>query len=245
MQNLIANWPAPKNICGLTTTRLSGVSKDEYAHNNLGMGVNDNISDVIENRKILRTSLNLPAEPFWLKQTHTNICTEVFDSSSNIAADAAITRNKKLPLVILTADCVPILFCNQAGTEIAAVHAGWKGLANGIIENTIQKFSEPACNYLAWIGPAICKKCYETGDEIKHQFLNKYPYVEAGFSDNYPKTHTDLPKITEIILNKLGVIQVHQANACTFEENDKFYSYRRQAKTGRIATLIWFQDGEI
>lgn len=243
MQNIIANWPAPNNICGLTTTRIEGASKNEYAYNNLGMQVNDDNNDVMLNRAALRTNLNLPAEPFWLKQTHTNICTEVTNHACDNAADAAITRNTQIPLVILTADCVPILICNRAGTEIAAIHAGWKGLVGGIIENTVKKFSEPAANYLAWIGPAICKDCYETGDEIKQQFLNKYAYVQAGFSDNYPKTHTDLPKIAEIILQKHGVNQVYQSNNCTFAENDKFYSYRRQAKTGRIATLIWFKDG--
>ena len=242
MQNLIANWPAPKNICGLTTTRLSGASKGDFAHNNLGMHVNDNQQDVIFNRQTLKDSLNLPAEPFWLRQTHTTICADVNDRNCDNAADAAITTRRNIPLVVLTADCVPILICNKNGTQIAAVHAGWKGLVGGIIENTIQKFSEPAENYLAWIGPAICESCYETGDDIKQQFVNKYPNLEQAFTNDYPKTHTNLPRLAAMILNQHGVNQVYLSNACTFEENDKFYSYRRQAKTGRIATLIWFKD---
>lgn len=242
MQNLIANWPAPKNICGLTTTRLTGASKGDFAHNNLGMHVNDNQQDVIFNRQTLQDSLKLPAEPFWLRQTHTSICTEVNDKDCDNAADAAITTQKNIPLVVLTADCVPILICNKSGTQIAAIHAGWKGLVSGIIENTIQKFSEPAANYLAWVGPAICEKCYETGDDIKQQFVNKYNFLEQTFNKNHTKTHTDLPRIAEMILKQHGVNHVFLSNACTFEENDKFYSYRRQAKTGRIATLIWFKE---
>lgn len=242
MQNLFANWSAPKNIRALTTTRLNGVSIDSYATNNLGLHVNDNDSHVQQNRANLISSLNLPGEPFWLEQTHTNICSIVDNINANRFADASITQNKNIPLVILTADCVPIVICNKQGDEIAAIHAGWKGLASGIIENTVAKFSRRPESYLAWIGPAICQKCYATGDEVLQTFVNKYANLNEAFNKQNQQIFADLPKISKLILNKLGINQVFLSNACTFEENDKYYSYRREAKTGRIATLIWFQE---
>ncbi len=242
MQNLVANWPAPNNIRALTTTRLGGVSIDAYATNNLGLRVDDIQNHVIQNRLSLIANHNLPGEPFWLDQTHTNICTEVIDENANRLADATITQNKKIPLVVLTADCVPIVICNQQGDEIAAIHAGWKGLESGIIENTAAKFSKETHNYLAWIGPSICQKCYATGSEVYQKFTDKYAYLEEAFTKRDAQFFADLPKIAKLILNNLGINQVYLSNACTFEENDKYYSYRRQSKTGRIATLIWFQE---
>lgn len=242
MFNLIANWQSPSNIRALSTTRLGGVSVDNYASNNLGLHVNDESSHVLSNRNNLYKSLNLPGEPFWLEQTHTNICSLVESNQSNRFADAAITQNKNIPLVILTADCVPVVICNKQGTEIAAIHAGWKGLASGIIENTVNNFTQKSTEYMAWIGPAICHKCYATGEEVYATFINKYSYLENAFNKQKSQFFADLPKISKLILNNLGIKQVYLSNACTFEENDKYYSYRRQAKTGRIATLIWFQE---
>ncbi len=242
MQNLIANWPAPNNICGLTTTRLGGVSLNEYATNNLGLHVNDNYADVILNRANLRKNLQLPGEPFWLEQTHTNVCTVVHDENASRHADAAISQNRKIPLVILTADCVPIILCNKQGTEIAAIHAGWKGLVSGIIENTVSNFSTNCEDYLAWIGPSICQKCYATGSDVYQSFTKKYTYLEESFVKKDSQIYADLANIAKLILNNLGIKQIYLSNACTFEENDKYYSYRHQAKTGRIATLIWFKE---
>lgn len=242
MQNLIANWQAPQNIKAITTTRLGGFSVDEYATNNLGLHVNDNNDHVIQNRIALKNNLNLPGEPFWLEQTHTSICTTVDNHNSNRFADAAITQDKKIPLVILTADCVPIVICNQQGSEIAAIHAGWKGLASGIIENTVSKFTHGVENYTAWVGPAICQSCYATGNEVYQKFITKYAYLESAFKQQNLQIYADLPKIAKLILNNLGVNSVYLSNACTFEESDKYYSYRQNSKTGRIATLIWFQE---
>lgn len=242
MQNLIANWQAPQNICALTTTRLGGVSLGAYASNNFGTHVEDNFANVMQNRKNLSKNLNLPGEPFWLEQTHTNICVNVTTRNASPNADASITRNKQIPLAILTADCVPIVICNQQGDEIAAIHAGWKGLVSGIIENTVRQFTSPAADYLAWIGPAICQNCYATGSDVQNQFINKYIFLKEAFNERNEKIYANLPKIANLILNNLGISKVYLANTCTYEENDKYYSYRRQAITGRIATIIWFQE---
>jgi polyphenol oxidase len=241
MNNLVANWHAPKNIRALTTKRIIGASENEFAHNNFGQHVDDKPEHVQANRLTLRESLKLPGEPIWLKQTHTNKCLLIEDRIINPNADAAVTRKPNLPLVIMTADCLPILICDKSGTEIAAIHAGWRGLADGIIENTLKKLNGNPDEYMAWIGPAICINCYETGDEVFEQFKSNYSFADKGFSKTNSKLHANLPKLAELILNNLGIKDVFQSGACTYESNKEFYSYRRSSKTGRMATLIWFQ----
>ena len=176
MNNLIANWPAPKNISALTTTRLHGASTGPYSHNNLALHVDDEKTSVLVNRTNLTKSLNLPGEPVWLNQIHSNQCVVVEDESLR-DADASVTRHKNMPLVIMTADCLPILLCNQNGNEIAAVHAGWRGLLNGVIENTLLKMNSKPESLLAWIGPAICKSCFEIGEEVEQQYIEKYHFT--------------------------------------------------------------------
>lgn len=236
-----ANWSAPSTIHALTTTRIGGQSSTPYNHNNLAFHVGDNEKNVEANRALLKKNLCLPTEPVWLEQTHTNYCV-VAEEESNRAVDAVVTRRKSLPLAIMTADCLPIVLCNQAGTEIAAIHAGWRGLVNGIVENTLAKMHSYPENLLAWVGPAICHKCYEIGNEIEQAYVSKYPFTASTFDKNGSSRHANLPKMAELILNSLGITSVFQSGACTFELNKKLYSYRREAQTGRMATLIWIQD---
>ena len=244
MTNLLANWPAPFNICALTTTRTIGSSVSPYSQNNLALHVGDNTSHVKENRAALIHELKLPNEPIWLEQTHTNHCV-IVEEDSNRNADAAITRNKEYPLAIMTADCLPIVLCNRSGTEIAAIHAGWRGLANGIVENTLEKMHSAPDTILAWIGPAICQTCYEVGDEMYHTYINRYPFTKSTFQHHGSHRHANLPKMAELILNTKGVSAVFQSAECTYELKNKFYSYRREAQTGRMVTLIWFNDREL
>lgn len=236
-----ANWPAPPNIKALTTTRLNGFSQTPYDSNNLGLHVGDNEVDVLKNRQQLAEQLGLPAEPIWLNQTHSTTCV-IAETDSNRNADAAVTRSIAHPLVIMTADCLPIVLCNKQGTEIAAIHAGWRGLYNGVIENTLQKMMSKPEDLLAWIGPAISQKHYEIGDEVYESFTGKYAQSIDAFAVNGSKWLADLPKIAELVLNKLGIKAVYQSNLCTFSLENEFYSYRRQSQTGRIATLVWFND---
>lgn len=241
MKNLIANWSAPKNISALSTTCVAGYSQAPFACNNLGLGIGDHEEHVLQNRKQLIADLQLPAEPQWLVQKHSTLCVLVEEEQERIA-DAAITRSTKHPLVILTADCLPIMLCNTQGTEIAAIHAGWKGLAHGIIENTLKKMNSNKADLLAWIGPAICQRCYEVGEEVYQTFTHHYPQSQEAFLPQGTKWLANLPRIAELVLNAQGVKAVYQSQLCTFERKNEFYSYRRSSQTGRIGTLIWFND---
>ncbi|MGC1182274.1 peptidoglycan editing factor PgeF [Legionella sp.] len=237
----LANWPAPKNITALSTTRLEGYSKAPFHSNNLGLNIGDDDTHVKQNRQLLMEGLQLPGEPQWLRQTHSTHCVHV-EKDLNREADAAITHSSKYPLVILTADCLPITLCNIQGNEIAAIHAGWRGLVNGIVENTLAKMRSKPSDLLAWIGPAICQKCYEVGDEVYQIFTHKYTFSKHAFKPNHCKWLANLPKIAEMVLNSQGINAVYQSELCTFESESELYSYRKTSQTGRIGTLIWFND---
>ena len=244
MLNLVANWPAPTRVKTFATTRKPGNSESPYDQNNLGLHVGDDPKKVEANRRGLKTLLNLPKEPEWLQQTHSTDCINV-DIETNRNADAAITHESNRVLAIMTADCLPIMLCNQQGTEIAAIHAGWRGLVNGVIENTVAKLKSDSSDLMAWIGPSICHNCYEVGDEVRNTILSRYQQSETCFNPSQqstitaPKWLANLPKLAETVLNKLGIEAVYQSKMCTFEQTEYFYSYRRSPQTGRIATLIW------
>ena len=239
MYKITPNWQQPSTVIALTTTNRCGYSKTPYASNNLALHVGDIAADVQANRVQLQQSLHLPCEPRWLNQTHSNQCVAV-DKDSNQLADAAITQQKNCPLVVMTADCLPIVICNITGTEIAVIHAGWRGLLAGIIENTLLKMQSQPTKLLAWIGPAICQKCYEIKTDIYEAFHQRYPSTSSTFLHKNMRIFADLANIAALILQTCGVQQIWQSGLCTFE-NNHFYSYRRQSTTGRIATLIWLQ----
>lgn len=236
-----ANWPAPANVSAVTTTRVPGFSQAPYDQNNLGLHVGDNELHVGKNRQQLSELLNLPAEPIWLEQTHSTTCI-IAERDSDRNADAAVTRSALHPLVIMTADCLPIMLCNKQGNEIAAIHAGWRGLCNGIVENTLRKMNADPSDLLAWIGPAICGSCYEVGEEMYSAFASKYPQSNSAFKPVESRWMANLPEIAEMVLNLQGVNAVYQSDLCTFELKNQFYSYRREPQTGRIGTLIWFNN---
>ncbi|WP_411710892.1 peptidoglycan editing factor PgeF [Legionella septentrionalis] len=238
---LIADWPAPHHIGAVTTTRHEGESQLPYAGNNIALHVGDNSMHVQCNRQALQQRLRLPATPVWLEQTHSTRCVVVEDEATR-NADAAVTRNKNYPLAIMTADCLPVILCNREGTEIAAVHCGWRGLVGGILENTLGKMHSRAEDILAWLGPAICCQCFEVGREVLEVYADRYPYTQNTFVQKGEKWLANLAKMAELILNAQGVKAVYSSNACTFELERHFYSYRRQTQTGRMATLIWFKQ---
>lgn len=237
----VADWPAPKNISAVSTLRTGGVSKAPYDSNNLALHVGDNEMDVKNNRQNLVKQLHLPNEPIWLEQTHSTLCI-VPEEDATRTADASVTRQAQNPLAIFTADCLPITLCNRQGTEIAAVHAGWRGLYNGIIENTLDKMHSAPSDIMAWIGPAISQKHYEVGEEVYDSFTKKHLKSIEAFKPLNNKWLADLPKIAGLVLNSLGINAVFQSGLCTYTLENEFYSYRRHAQTGRIVTLIWFNN---
>lgn len=237
----LANWPAPKNITALSTTSGVGFSLPPYDSNNLALHVLDDENLVKKNRQQLKEQLNLPNEPMWLDQTHSTLCV-IPELDDNRVADAAVTRSNMHPLVILTADCLPITLCNVQGDEIAAIHAGWRGLFQGIVENTLDKMQSVRQDVLAWIGPAICQNCFEVGDEVYHAFISKYPLTKCAFKPIHSKWLANLAQIAEIVLLSEGIRAVYQSGLCTFESKNEFYSYRRNSQTGRIGTLIWLNN---
>jgi len=239
MHYLNANWPAPQTIRALTTTRLGGISLEPYHSNNVGLHVADDATHVLANRSRLLQELLLPSEPAWLEQTHSNQCI-VVEKDSHRNADAAVTRNKNQPLAIMTADCLPIVLCDTAGQEIAGIHAGWRGLAAGIIENTLAKMHTPPEHLLAWIGPAICVRCYQVGESLKQTFLSHYPFAQSAFHMTSHGLLADLNAIAVQVLNHAGINAVYTSNTCTYENPQLFYSARRAAITGRQVTFIWF-----
>ena len=242
---LNAHWPAPNHVFALTTTRSGGVSIPPYDGNNLALHVGDDEKDVQQNRRKLIETLKLPSMPAWLEQTHTNRCV-VIEEDSNRLADAAVTRQHNTVLAIMTADCLPIVITNHQGTEIAAIHAGWRGLANGIIESTLSQMHSDPSDLIAWVGPAICQRCYETGDEVQNIFTEQYPFTQSAFQYHQHRLYANLPEMAEMVLKHHGVSQVYQSKQCTFETKNekniknKYYSYRHEKQTGRIVTLIWF-----
>jgi YfiH family protein len=239
LNKLDANWPSPDNIKAFTTLRYPGFSKTPFQGNNLALHVDDNPNDVLCNRQQLIKECRLAQQPAWLEQTHSNVCV-IAEESTNRVADAIITRLCDQPLAILTADCLPILICNQSGNEIAAIHAGWRGLVNGVIENTLAQLKSPRTNLMAWIGPAICQSCYEVGHDVLQNFQNCYSFSAIEFFPKGEKWHANLAKLAERILNHCGILAVYQSNSCTFEQKNAFFSYRREQQTGRMATMIWF-----
>ncbi len=236
LQLIRAQWPAPLRVQALSTTRAGGYSVAPYTSNNFALHVGDNPDHVLANRRALSAQLQFTHEPAWLTQTHSTNCV-VLEQTFERHADAAVTRLRGQPLVILTADCLPIVMTNHAGDTIAAVHAGWRGLASGIIERTIQQMQCPPCELIAWVGPAICGNCYTVGAEVIHAFCSRYPDTVATFTTY----RANLPQLAESILRALGVASITQSALCTYEATNHYYSYRRQAQTGRIATFIWIQ----
>lgn len=234
---LTPHWDAPKHIHAAMTLRNGGVSKAPFASLNPATHVGDDLKAVTTNRLIIKELLSLPTEPVWLEQSHSNrvICA---DSALVKQADASFTAQAGVVCVVLTADCLPLLFCSTDGKKIAAVHAGWRGLLNGIITQTVSALQTN--RLLVWLAPAIGANCFEVGTEVRDAFIAK----NAQFADAFMPHHNekwlaDIYQLARIELLKLGVTKIYGGEFCTMTDAARFYSYRRDAQTGRMATLIW------
>lgn len=241
-------WPAPANIRAYSTTRHGGRSVGSYASMNLGDHVEDAADAVLSNRAYLARALQLPSEPCWLTQTHSNVVIDVGHSQQiNQRADAAFTTQPALVCVALTADCLPVLICDQRGTQVAAVHAGWRGLAAGIIENTVTALmqrghGEPG-QLLAWLGPAIGPGAFEVSDDVRNAFVKFDRRAKNAFvpiADH--QWLANLYLLAQQRLSKLGVSAIYGGGYCTVTQYQQYYSYRRDGQTGRMASLIWMDS---
>ncbi len=239
------DWPAPSRVQAVATTRLGGVSVGPYASLNLGDHVSDDPSAVRRNRDLLRAELALPREPVWLQQVHGTVIVEATGTGDRVTADASWTSTRGVVCAVLTADCLPVLFCNREGTHVAAAHAGWRGLAAGVLETTVAALvsaGAPPGSLLAWLGPAIGPASYEVGADVRDAFLRADPDAEAAFRPNRPGHWLlDLYAAARQRLDRAGVTTVTGGDHCTFVERDRFFSHRRDGVTGRQATLIWLR----
>ena len=237
---IVPDWPSPAGVRALVTTRAGGVSVGAYASMNLALHVGDDPAAVAENRRRLRT--HLPAEPLWLTQVHGHAVVRAEDAVEGVTADAAFTCRAGRVCAVLTADCLPVLLCNDAGTVACAAHAGWRGLAGGVVEAAVRATSEPPARLLAWLGPAIGPGAFEVGAEVRAAFLSHSPEAAAAFAaKENGKWLADLYRLAELRLHALGVERVFGGGFCTLNEAERFYSYRREGNTGRMASLIWLE----
>lgn len=234
---ILPDWPAPANVRGLMTTREGGVSGAPWASFNLGDHVGDDPACVAANRARLRE--RLPAEPGWLRQVHSARVLEL-GGEANAEADAAFSREKGQVCAVLTADCLPVLFCDRAGSVVAAAHAGWRGLAGGVLEATVAAMRVDPGEILAWMGAAIGPQAFEVGDEVRRIFVGQHPEAASAFVPHAPgKWLADIYRLARIRLNAVGVEAVYGGGRCTFSEGEVFFSYRRDGVTGRMASLVW------
>jgi hypothetical protein len=240
------DWPAPTSVRALSTTRNGGLSIAPYASFNISDTVGDAPHAVALNRAHLRAQADLPAAPHWLRQVHgtcvLDLDISVGEAAMPAEADAAVTAARGVVCAVQTADCLPILLCDAAGTRVGAVHAGWRGLANGVIEAALEQLDVSTAQVLAWLGPAIGPDAFEVGAEVRDVFVNDAPAASLCFREHAPgKWHADLVQLARLRLQRAGVMQIYGGGWCTFSNAQEFFSYRRDKVTGRMATLIWLE----
>lgn len=238
---LWADWPAPAHVKAGTSLRHYGLSQTPYHSLNLAAHVGDDTSNIDQNRSMICDHLALKTDPFWLEQTHGGDVISIDDPHIENIADGAITTRAGPVCTVMTADCVPVLFCDKPGTKVAAIHAGWKGICSGIIENTVKQYADPG-RVLVWIGPCISKQYYAVGEDVVSACCLHFSDLRQAFEKTGDKHWVcDLSGLVKIILTKFKINSVYECGLCTFKRDDLFYSYRRDGITGRTATMIWIE----
>jgi YfiH family protein len=241
------NWPAPPNVRAASTLRTGGISREPYDSFNLAAHVGDETQAVTENRRLLKAALRLPAEPTWLEQIHGDSVAEA--SAQNECAmrppraDASVARSAGRVCAILAADCLPVLFCSRDGDRVAAAHAGWRGLAAGVLDTTVGSLGLPGSKLIAWMGPAISQQAYEVGDDVRIAMLARDSGFASAFTPNARgRWQCDLYQLARRNLEQLGVKAIYGGGYCTYDDADRFYSFRRDGQCGRMATLVWMTE---
>jgi YfiH family protein len=236
---LLPDWPVPAAVRAAVTTRLGGVSTGPFATLNLACHVGDDADAVAENRRRLRAALALPAEPAWLAQVHGREVARL-PGPMPAQADAAVAFGPGAVGAVLVADCLPVLLAGRDGDRIGIVHAGWRGLAAGVVEATVQALGAGPGDLIAWLGPRIGPQAFEVGGEVRDAFVSHDATAARDFaSGRAGRFLADLPALARRRLAAAGVHEVHDCRLCTHADTARFYSYRRDGRTGRMAALIW------
>jgi len=232
-------WPAPANVRAAQTTRLGGISAAPYDTLNLGLHVGDDPVRVNRNRQSLAPFM--PSEPVWLEQVHGTVVANADAAACRVQADACIARQRGSVCVVMTADCLPVLLCDDAGSVVGAAHAGWKGLAAGVVEATVKEMGVAPQKLMAWMGPAIGPHAFEVGGEVRETFMAHDAKAAEAFAPHgdQGKYHADIYMLARQRLEALGITRIYGGTYCTYHQKDKFFSYRRDGVTGRMGTFIW------
>tara|TARA_B110000879_G_C11064616_1_gene468097 strand:+ start:398 stop:1159 length:762 start_codon:yes stop_codon:yes gene_type:complete len=248
---IIPDWPAPAQVKSAITLRSGGTSRAPFDSNNLALHVDDRAADVQQNRRNLIAALRLPASPLWLNQCHGTELVYLPKTQQAATADGSYSDRVDTVCAILTADCLPILFCNQSASQVAAVHAGWRGLCGGILRKMVATFKHSPDQVMAYLGPAIGPQVFEVGAEVMDAFVRNAQNeshrqaVSKAFKpvDGDPEKYlADLYALARAELTASGVIDIYGGNYCSYSDSERFYSFRRESKTGRNASLIWLQS---
>ncbi|MDR0480363.1 MAG: peptidoglycan editing factor PgeF [Gallionellaceae bacterium] len=239
---LVPDWPAPPSVRALQTLRTGGVSHAPYDAFNLGDHVGDAPLAVARNRQLLAPLL--PSEPVWLKQVHGVTVVRAAEAPCLPQADACIADCRDAVCTVMTADCLPVLLCDERGSVVGAAHAGWRGLCDGVIEATVQAMDVPPQTLMAWLGPAIGPQAFEVGDEVRAAFVARQAAASQAFisGETAGKWLADLYLLARLRLATLGIGRVYGGGFCTYTEPQRFFSYRRDGVTGRMGTFIWLTD---
>lgn len=238
------DWPAPARVRCASTLRTGGHSAAPYDSLNLAQHVGDDAAAVAANRARLVRELGLPAEPVWLDQVHGRQTVEAAATTRGCSADASWTARPGEVCIVMTADCLPVLFCADDGRCVAAAHAGWRGLADGVLEATVAALPVAPDRLLAWLGPAIGPAAFEVGPEVRARFVDEWPATASAFRPSSRPGHwmADLYALARARLQRAGLTRISGGDRCTHSEADAFFSFRRDGRCGRMASLIWLQD---
>ena len=248
---IIPDWPAPAQVKSAITLRSGGTSRAPFDSNNLALHVDDSAADVQQNRRNLVAALPLPASPLWLNQCHGTELVYLPKTQQAATADGSYSDEVDTVCAILTADCLPVLFCNQSANQVAAAHAGWRGLCGGILRKTVATFKHSPDQVMAYLGPAIGPQVFEVGAEVMDAFVRtaqNESHRQAVFKafnpvDGDPEKYlADLYALARAELTASGVIDIYGGNYCSYSDSERFYSFRRESKTGRNASLVWLQS---
>lgn len=234
---ILPNWPAPTSVKAFSTKRFTSTDSSDF---NLALHVGDDPKKVELNRATLQALTQHPDPALWLQQTHSIKVIQYGLEQQGVEADGCFSEDANQTCVVMTADCLPVLFCSENGDFVAAVHAGWRGLAAGILLETLKNYDGDS-PLMAWIGPAISQQHFEVGAEVRDEFLALDPEFEPFFANKSEKFMADLSAIAQLQLEKQGVA-VYQSGLCSFDNEQDFYSYRRDGQTGRMASLIWIEN---